>query len=91
MQDVIDAFTSPSTVVKTANVALDESKPLPLRGSTSVFTSSRFRACRSRNYQPHYALIELEQRLQQIGADEAGDAGDQPAPRTPRKAAHASS
>ena len=28
--------------------------------------------------QPHHPLIELQQRLQQIGADEAGDAGDQP-------------
>ena len=27
------------------------------------------------------ALVELEQRLQKIGADEAGDAGDQPGPR----------
>jgi hypothetical protein len=34
--------------------------------------------------QPHYALLEFEQRLQKIGVNEAGDAGDQPTPLAPR-------
>ena len=50
-------------------------------GSTSLHLIEIALITRREIVQPHHPLIEPEQRLEQIGADEAGDASDQPDPR----------
>ena len=82
MQHVIDALTGAATGVEVADVALDEFEPCPLRWLDERLHLIEVALIAGRKIiQPDDPLIELEQRLQQIGADEAGDAGDQPGPR----------
>ena len=55
-------------------------------GPTSAFDFIEIALIAGREIvEPHHALIELEQGLQQIRADEAGDAGDQPGFRAPAR------
>ena len=82
MQHVIDALAGASAVIERADVALDEGEPRPLRRLDQRLHFIEIALIAGREIvEPHHALIELEQRLQQIRADKAGDAGDQPGSR----------
>ena len=79
MQDVIDAFAGAATIIQ-VRMSPSMKRNLPTGpDSTSVLNFIEIALVSGREIvQPHHALIELEQSLQQIRADEAGDAGDQP-------------
>ena len=82
MQNIINATAGPDAVIRAADVALDEFEPRPLGWLNNRFHLIKVALIAGREIvQPHHPLIEPEQRLEQIGANEAGDASDQPDPR----------
>jgi hypothetical protein len=79
VQDVVHPGAGRIAVVQLADVAFDELEARPL------FRRHRFldllqvvAMAGGEVVQAHHLLIQLEQGLQQVAADEAGHAGDQP-------------
>src|ERR1700733_6341841 len=81
MQDIVDPFAGSDTVVNVADIALNELKPRPLRRADEPSHLIKIMPVSGgKVVQAHHSLIEAKHRLQEIGADEPGDPGDQPFP-----------
>jgi len=79
MQDVIDAFAGVAAILERADVAFDETEPGPSRRADQRLDFVKIAPMSGGEIvQAHHGLVELEQSFQQVRADEAGDAGDQP-------------
>lgn len=79
MEDVINAFTSFLTGLQVANVAFDKVEALPLFGGDEGLNFVEVTLVTGGEIvQPNHLLAELKQGLQQVGADKAGYAGDEP-------------
>ena len=79
VQDVIDVGTGRAAGVQIADIATHHVETAPLRGGDALLHLIQVAlATGGKIIQADHALIELEQRLQQIGADETGHAGDKP-------------
>ena len=79
VKHMIDAFHRVRTVLQAPDIAFDEAEAAPLLGrdERAHFVEVVLIAGRE-VVQSDDGLVELEQRFQQIGADEAGHAGDEP-------------
>lgn len=79
MQDVIYALAGATAVFQTPDVTLYEAEARPLLGTDQALHLVEVAlVAGGKVVQPDYALVELEQGLEQVGADEAGYAGDEP-------------
>jgi len=79
VQDVIDALAGLPAVAQVADVAFDESEARPLRGRDQALHFIQVALVAGGEVvQPHHFLVQLEQGFEQVAANEAGDAGDQP-------------
>ncbi|MNN48603.1 hypothetical protein D3C81_1630920 [compost metagenome] len=68
-----------TTVIKVSNIALDQLEIRPLRRRdqpANLFQIRAMAGCKA--VQPDHALIEFQQGLQQVAANEARNAGHQP-------------
>ncbi len=82
VQDVIDTGANFTAGIQIADIAPDHLKPAPLRGRDALLHLIQIALVASgKIIQAHDALIEFEQRLQEIGADETGYTGDEPSAR----------
>ena len=77
MQDVVGALAGILAVCKVADVALDKAEVSPLRrGDQGLDFIQVALVTGGKVIQTDHTLIEFEQGLQQVAADEAGHAGD---------------
>jgi hypothetical protein len=80
MQDKVDACTSGPAIIERTNVAPDETKSAPLfRSYQGLHLIEIMLVAASKVVQANHSLIQLEQRFEQVAADETGDPGYQPA------------
>lgn len=79
MEDIINAFTGFLASLQVANIAFDKVEALPLFGGDEGFNFVEITLVTGgKVVQPNYTLAEFKQGLQQVGADKAGYAGDEP-------------
>ena len=79
VQDMVHPGTGACAVFQRADVAFDELEAGPLRGGDEPLHFIQVALVAGGEVvEPDHALVELEQGLQQVGADEAGHAGDKP-------------
>ena len=79
VQHVVDALAGALAVGQAADVALDEAEARPLRRRNEALHFIQVALVAGGEVvQPHDFLVQLEQGFEQVAADEAGDAGDQP-------------
>ena len=82
MQDEIHIQASLATEGRVANVTLDEGEACPLPGGNDALHLREIPAMAAAEIvQADDALIQFEQRLQQIRPNETAGARDQPSPR----------
>ena len=80
MEDIIDAFAALPAGRRIADVAFDQGEPLPLRWRDQAAHFVQIAPVAGGEVvQSNNPLIPLEQGLQQVGADETGHSGHQPA------------
>ena len=86
VQHVIDAFAGTGAVFRLADVTFNEAEAAPLlRSHKTLHFLQVVAKAGGEVVQAHHALIQLQQRFQQVGADEAGNAGHQPGARIGRQ------
>lgn len=79
MQDVIDPLASAPTVIEVADIALDKGEAGPLVGRDEAHDFIQVALVAGGEViEANDPLVELEKRLEQVGPDEAGYAGDEP-------------
>lgn len=79
MQDVIDALAGATAVFQTPDVTLYEAEARPPLGTDQALHLVEVALVAGGEVvQPDHALVELKQGFEQVGADEAGYAGDEP-------------
>ena len=79
VQHIVDARASPLAVFQIANVALNELEVGPLRRRNQAFHFVQVvLVAGGEVVQAGHALVELEQGLQQVAANETGHACNQP-------------
>ena len=79
VQDVVDALNGLVAVFRRANVTLDELKVSPLVVCDQALHFIQIAlVAGGKVVQTDDALVELEQGFEQVAADEAGHAGDEP-------------
>lgn len=77
MQNVVHSFADLATFVEVADIALDALKACPLTCADQALDFFEVVLVTGGEVvEADHALVELEQRFQQVGADEAGYAGD---------------
>lgn len=79
MEHVVDTLAGATAVFQTPNVALNEAEARPLLGTDQALHLVKVALVAGGEVvQPDHALVELEQGFEQVGADEAGYAGNEP-------------
>ena len=79
VQDVVHTLNGLLAVVQVANVALDELEVGPLRGGDQALHLNQVAlVAGGKVIEADDALIELEQGFEQVAANKAGHAGDEP-------------
>jgi hypothetical protein len=79
VEDIVCFLTGPVAGIEVPNIALDESERRPLaRLDRSLYVVEIAPGTRGEVIQTYNALIEFEQRLQEIRANKPGDSGDEP-------------
>src|SRR5690242_4704379 len=79
MEDDLHSSARFSAKVKIADIAFVQPKPFPgLRSNDRFYLFKIVLVTSGKIIESDDSLIELEQRLEQVRADETGDAGDQP-------------
>ena len=79
MEHVVDTLAGATAVFQMPNVALNEAEARPLLGTDQALHLVKVALVAGGEVvQPDHALVELEQGFEQVGADEAGYAGNEP-------------
>ncbi len=85
MENIVDSFTSPMTVIEFANIPMNKPETAPplLAYETPNFIKIT-QVAGSKIIQAYHVLIERKQRLQEITAYEPGNTSNQPSAALPR-------